>query len=353
MGKYIDPQRRSLRLHEWPQSDRDAWEKAVAPGNVFDGRGPAAHWAPRTKITNIVNYGRWLAFLKNFGLLEMEVSPEFRVTPDVISRYVEHLRPLMAPRSVLALVVGLKVTIMALAPEVEWRWLKDVCNALNRNSPSSIDKQARLRASQDIYVAAIKQLEQLQKIAIESRNMICAYRDTLMIGLLAGRPLRRHNLAGLQIGVHLNRHRGVWHIEVPHYEVKNRRYPLEFDLPPELAPYLEFYIKELRPLLLRGAALDHLWISWDGTALTADAIYHCVSRRTQELLGTKINPHLFRDCAASSLALESPEFARAAAPLLGHLSFATTEKHYVQARQIQASRKLIAALDKVKEELKG
>ena len=353
MAKQIDPQRRGLRFHDWPQTDRNAWENAIAAGNVFDGRGPAAHWAPRTKKTNIVHYGRWLAFLNNSALLDPDCSPELRVTPDVVAKYVEHLRPLMAPRSVLALVVGLKVTIMAMAPAVEWPWLKELCNALNRNSPPSVDKQARLRSTQEIYVAAIKQLEQLRKIPLESRNMICAYRDTLMIGFMAARPLRRHNLAGLRIGLHLTRRRGAWHIEVPHYEVKNRRYPLEFDLPPELVPYLDFYIEKLRPILLRGTALDHLWISWDGTALTADAIYHCLSRRTQELLGTKINPHLFRDCAASSLALESPEFARAAAPLLGHLSFATTERYYVQARQVDASRKLNDALTKIKDGLKG
>lgn len=76
MNKHIDPTRRGLRYPEWPQIDRDAWEKAVAPGNVFDGRGPAAHWAPRTKTTNIVNYGRWLAFLKNTGLLGPDCSPD-------------------------------------------------------------------------------------------------------------------------------------------------------------------------------------------------------------------------------------------------------------------------------------
>jgi site-specific recombinase XerD len=353
MNKRNDPQRRGLRFPEWPQTDRTAWENAVSTGNVFDGRGRAAHWAPTTKKTNIVNYGRWLGFLKNSGLLDAEGSPEGRVTPDVVAKYLEFLRPLMAPRSVLALLVGLKVTVMAMAPAVEWRWLKDLCNVLNRNSPPSVDKQARLHSAQEIYVAANKQLEQLRKIPLESRNMICAYRDTLMIGFMAARPLRRHNLAGLRIGVHMTKLRGIWHIEVPHYETKNRKLPLEFDLPPELVPYLNFYIEKVRPRMLRDLQPDALWLAWGGQPMTESAIYHCLSRRTQELLGTKINPHLFRDCAASSLALESPEFARAAAPLLGHTSFATTERYYVQARQIDASRKLNDALTKIKAGLKG
>jgi site-specific recombinase XerD len=124
-------------------------------------------------------------------------------------------------------------------------------------------------------------------------------------------------------------------------------------LPPELVPYLNFYIEKVRPRMLQATQPDPLWIGWGGKPLTAQGIYHCLSRRTQELLGSKINPHLFRDCAASSLALESPEFARAAAPLLGHLSFKTTEKYYVQARQVDASRKLNDALTKIKADLKG
>jgi integrase len=42
--------------------------------------------------------------------------------------------------------------------------------------------------------------------------------------------------------------------------------------------------------------------------------------------------HLFRDAAATTIALDRPEQVRLAAPLLGHRSFATTERHYNLAR---------------------
>jgi integrase/recombinase XerD len=61
---------------------------------------------------------------------------------------------------------------------------------------------------------------------------------------------------------------------------------------------------------------------------------------TERLFGTAINPHLLRDCAASSLALVSADMARAAAPLLGHRHFATTERYYIQANDLEASRRL-------------
>jgi len=269
-----------------------------------------------------------------------------------VAAYHDHLNPLMAPRSVLSLLVGLKVTVRVFAPNADWQWLKDICNILDRNSPPSVDKQAKLRTMQEIYVAAIKQLGQLRQMPLEGRSLLCAYRDTLMVGIATARPLRRQNLTDLRIGTHLIRRGGTWHIEVPHYEVKNRRYPLEFDLPPELVPYLDFYIEKVRTRFLRDDARDHLWLSCNGTAMAPGSIHHCVCLRTEEMLGVRINPHALRYCAASSLALESPEFARAAAPLLGHTSFATTEQHYVQARQIDASRKLNDVLSKVRQSLK-
>jgi integrase len=54
--------------------------------------------------------------------------------------------------------------------------------------------------------------------------------------------------------------------------------------------------------------------------------------------GRPINPHLFRDCLATSIAIHDPDNVRMAAALLGHRSFATTERHYNLARTLQAAR---------------
>ena len=69
-------------------------------------------------------------------------------------------------------------------------------------------------------------------------------------------------------------------------------------------------------------------------------IYDCIKRRTREGLGRAINPHLFRDCCTTTIAIEDPEHIGIASPLLGHLTPATTEKYYNQARGIEAVRRL-------------
>src|SRR4051812_13545632 len=50
---------------------------------------------------------------------------------------------------------------------------------------------------------------------------------------------------------------------------------------------------------------------------------------TRRLVGVAINPHLLRDCAATSLSTVSPAAALSAAALLGHRQFATTERYYI------------------------
>jgi integrase len=75
--------------------------------------------------------------------------------------------------------------------------------------------------------------------------------------------------------------------------------------------------------------------------MTQMAIYDRVRARTKEQFGVAINPHLFRDAAATTMAIADPEHVRLAAPLLGHRTFATTEKYYRQAHAREAHRAFV------------
>ena len=50
------------------------------------------------------------------------------------------------------------------------------------------------------------------------------------------------------------------------------------------------------------------------------------------------------DRAATPIALEDPEYVRMAATILGHASFATTERHYNQARSVKAAQHFQGAI---------
>lgn len=100
----------------------------------------------------------------------------------------------------------------------------------------------------------------------------------------------------------------------------------------------------MRPSFRPAEGCDRLWLGFEGSPLTPHSIYGRIVLVTERLLGVAINPHSFRACAATSLADRSPADARRAAPLLGHRYFATTERHYIRAQQIEASRKVHATL---------
>jgi integrase/recombinase XerD len=72
--------------------------------------------------------------------------------------------------------------------------------------------------------------------------------------------------------------------------------------------------------------------------MTRWAIYDRITRVTLRGLGRAIHPHLFRDAAATILAIEDPRHVRIASCLLAHRTLSTTEKYYNQAHAVEAAR---------------
>jgi integrase len=174
------------------------------------------------------------------------------------------------------------------------------------------------------------------------------YRDGLIIALCASRPLRRGNLAALRIGVHLQNIAGVMRIVIPREETKTR-VPIDMTWPKTLLPALQRYLSHWRPALLgRHRDPEMLWISRrGGGALSAPTLACNVRRHTEEAFGIAISPHRFRDAAATMMAIRDPENVRAAAAVLGHGSYETTQKHYNLARQLDAVCQLNESVDAI------
>ena len=164
-----------------------------------------------------------------------------------------------------------------------------------------------------------------------------SFRDGLMLAMLASRPVRRANLAMMTIGRHLTQYGGAWWLEFAANETKNRK-PIELPLPDRLVIPLEQYLRRHRPVLLRGRTHEGLWISGWGHPMTCHAIYLKIIEVTKARLGRPINPHLFRDCLATSIAIRDPEHVRMSTSLLGHISPESTDESYNQAQALEASR---------------
>jgi site-specific recombinase XerD len=134
-----------------------------------------------------------------------------------------------------------------------------------------------------------------------------------------------------------------WRIIFEGSETKSGR-PFEASVPEWIVPFLERYLVEVRPMYSGAAQHDGLWISTKGRALTDGAIYNIITDRTRAAFGQPVNPHLFRACAATTVAILDPVRIGIARELLSHASVATTHAYYNKAHSIEASRLYASAL---------
>jgi integrase len=181
-----------------------------------------------------------------------------------------------------------------------------------------------------------------------ARNAAALFRTGLQISLLAMRPLRPKNFQSLQLGRHLVKRGEEWWISIDRSEVKNRQ-SIDVPFPPILVEYLELYLVKFRPALAGGDM--YLWISLRRRPQSARSIAHYIGRHTRKRYGRALNPHLFRDCAATSVAIHDSRSVGIIAPLLGHVGDKTARRHYNQARCLDASRRQAAAISTLRSQI--
>jgi integrase/recombinase XerD len=125
--------------------------------------------------------------------------------------------------------------------------------------------------------------------------------------------------------------------------------PIDAHFPEEPVGYLERYLDHYRPLLMGGRhGGDRLWISYFFKPQAPHTIGVTIAERPKRALGRRVNPHLFRDCAATSIAVHDPDHVRIAAAVLGHRSLATTERHYNLATSLKAARNYQVELQRLR-----
>jgi integrase len=288
-------------------------------------------------------YGKWLAWLDERGLLDPTAMPASRATRDLVAAYAKDLQVTYSPFSVQGRIQELGDALRVMTPDQDLRWITRGAWRLRSRATPVMDKRARLQSPIRLIALGVRLMTIAESEAVTLESAM-AFRDGLIIAFLAYRPLRAKNLTMICCGQHLVRRGDDWWVAFAGKEMKGRQ-PLEFPLPTELAPYLEKYLATYRPVLLTRdgkqapAAISQLWVSRDATALGIRTIGHHIRRHTRAEFGVALNPHLFRDCAATWIAIYDPEHVHIIAAILGHATLATSERYYNQARGLEAGRR--------------
>lgn len=344
--------RTSLPLDAWPEGDRSLWQAALRRGAIFEPDGAAAHWAEDTRRQVAKGYGKWLSALQDLGVLVAETAPAARVTEDHLRRYVARLEAQrLASVSIASRVTDLMEAVRVMEPDANLSLLRGLVSTLQQRAQPSRNKARRIKAPGEIWEACADEMDRIAAdTALLSLEAASRYRDAFALGFLVWSPIRRRNLAALQLGETLRFEAGRWRIAFEADATKDKS-PLAFALPEDedYASAFACYLSRIRPRLLCSpiVPLDTLpnlrgplWVSTRAKAMTAHALYYAVTRCSLRLLGAPLNPHLVRDCAASAITTERPDYVLAAARILGHSQLSTTLAHYEQASMLEARARL-------------
>lgn len=347
-GRGKAPERSCMKVAAWPEQDRLLWNVATRPSDLLDPEtGTRSSHAFRSNVKAEKGYGRWLTFLMTSDADVLSTPPADRITPVRVKAYVEGLRDLgNASGTILCRLQELCEVAKVMDPDHDWSFINDISSRVRAGHRPARSK-SHLKFTDELLDLGLTLVEQAK--GSSSLEAALLHRDGLLIGLLSLMPLRRRNLCDLRLGENLVSQENGWLLVLAEHETKTHR-SIELPFPHVLEDALKTFLAVHRPHLSSRTGRwttplgSKLWVSKDGSPMTEIAIYDRVRARTGEAFGKPLNLHLFRDAAATTLAIADPEHVRVAAPLLGHASFATTEKYYQQATAMSAHRAYIEAV---------
>jgi len=332
--------RHAVPCNDWPSADQAMWRAIIAEGDILDGCGPGTNWAPTTKNNTRKAYGYWLHWLGIMGLLSHSVDhPLDRIRPERIKAYIGGMEDNAAPLTRFVYILDLLRFAEAASPGRDWLWFRRIKNRLWARATPFRDKTCKIRNSSDLFELGLCLMNEASgvKCRYNPFQAEVQYRDGLMIALLAARPVRLKNLTSITIGRHLIRIDDVYWLVFESDEVKNR-WHIEVPAPIVLTSYIDEYLRHHRPRLLNGNQSEHLWISRFGDHVHGNTVRRQIKLHTELAFGKAITPHLFRDCAATSIAIHDPEHVWITTNILGHNTLATSQKYYDQSRMLEAGR---------------
>jgi integrase len=329
------PEHRHLAYEAWPVADRRALEAAIAPPGPFDRPGRASYWRPVTLSLRQRAYSRYLGWLDRRGLLLADEEPADRLTPDRLTGYLREFRTNCSPISVYQSVLHLRLILQAMAPSINWKWV---------TRHPLVPRKAEVRAASrpkpvfdpiDLLRRALVLMDELNAIEASAQNA-ALYRDALIAALACLVPLRRGNLAEIELGRHLLIDGDSMRLRFDQTKTGEQ---IEAPLPPFLQPYIVCYLNQHREILLDGHTSQAFWVNgYHHGPLQPWHLPEVFRRIGIRLIGRPLSAHSLRYAVATALMTRDPRQVVVAAGVLGHRGLQTMTEHYDQSGDAGAQR---------------
>jgi integrase/recombinase XerD len=336
-----------MRLDQWPHWLAAAWAAARSESGSLFNHTPTRNWSANTWRIAEEGLSKLITLL-GAEKLEAQTDTVMLVTE---SHLVELVRSMqnngLTIRTQQTYLTGIWLAARVLAPSHDWQWIRTGIDGLRRNVSSRRLIEAAGIGSDALVDLGKRRFREawVKGVTCHTAQAVRA-RDGLIVAFLALRPLRKKNLAALSLGEHVRIEGDSVRIIVEISEMKGQKRGYESEWPRILLPEFRCYVEEIRPQLIScqprdaGAAPagNALWVSEDGTRLTADAIYRQVRLLTAKAFGQPINLHRFRHFAATTLAIHQPEDIQLTPEILGHRD-PRSKEFYIQADQLSVIRR--------------
>jgi integrase len=353
---------RALRLEQWPEADRLAWEDALRPARRLSVGGRAAHLRPSSKANFERGYGYFLRAVSDSGALTRRAVATAHVTPEAIEAFIERAGLSWNSVSVAGGAMNVRLMAQMLAPERDFGWLKNIQAQLRaRARPRA--KFSRVVATEELVEAGLVLMQDARAEKFGSAKQARKFRNGFIIALLAVCPIRVGSFASLTLGRSFLRIGDGWWIKLAGNETKSGR-PDERPVPRFLTSCADEYLRTYRSRLCAGRvrakgggaaskgagpemATGPLWMAQRGDAMSLVTMKKTITQTTQQTFGVSVNPHLFRACAATTAALHASNHPHLASGLLQHVDPRVTEAHYNRASSLQAAIRYGEILDEM------
>ena len=159
------------------------------------------------------------------------------------------------------------------------------------------------------------------------------------VAILTVAPIRLGNLAGIRLGENLTKpggpDSGYW-LMFAGREVKNRS-ALQFKLDATVTAFVDEYVHDFRPALVRGSNADWLFPGVAGEHKEKISFSTQIVDRVQNSTGLRITVHQFRHAAGALILKHRPGEYELVRRMLGHKSVQTTMRFYLDLSSAQAS----------------
>jgi integrase len=284
------------------------------------------------------------------------------VTPAGIEAFIERAQLSRNSVSVASGVEKVRLMAQTLAPERDFRWLKNI-EAQLRARARPREKFSRMVGTEELVEAGLVLMQEAREAKVGSAGQARMFRNGLIVALLAVCPIRVGSFASLTFGRSFLRIGDGWWIRLAANETKSGR-PDERPVPGFLTSSIDEYLRAYRPRFLCAGGVGMareasaapwgpcpemvtgpLWMAQRGDAMSLVTMKKAISQTTRQTLGVSVNPHLFRACAAATAALHASNHPRLANGLLQHVDPRVTEAHYNRASSLQAAIRYGAILD--------